>query len=57
MGLTPAQLALAWVYTREFITSTIVGATNLEQLGENIRALNCPVPDEAYEGILRIYEE
>jgi len=37
-GLTPAQLALAWCYSRWFVASTIIGATNLAQLKENIDA-------------------
>ena len=35
-GLTPAQLALAWVYRRWSVTSTIIGATTLAQLRENL---------------------
>ncbi len=37
-GLTPATLALAWVYHRWSVTSTIIGATSLEQLTENLDA-------------------
>jgi aryl-alcohol dehydrogenase-like predicted oxidoreductase len=35
-GLTPAQLALAFVYSRWCVASTIVGATTMEQLRENL---------------------
>lgn len=38
-GLTPAQLALAFVRSRWFVTSTIIGATNLAQLKENLSCL------------------
>ena len=31
-GLTPTQLALAWVHSRWFVASTIIGATTMEQL-------------------------
>jgi aryl-alcohol dehydrogenase-like predicted oxidoreductase len=31
-GMTPAQMALAWCYTRWFVASTIIGATTLAQL-------------------------
>lgn len=31
-GLTPTQLALAWCRSRWFVTSTIIGATTMEQL-------------------------
>ncbi|MBK1649906.1 NADP(H)-dependent aldo-keto reductase [Rhabdochromatium marinum] len=35
-GLDPAQMALAWVNSRPFLTSNIIGATSLEQLKANI---------------------
>lgn len=37
-GLTPTELALSFVYHRWFVTSTIIGATNMNQLKENITA-------------------
>jgi aryl-alcohol dehydrogenase-like predicted oxidoreductase len=37
-GMTPAQMALAFVYNRWFVASTIIGATSMEQLQENIGA-------------------
>jgi len=56
-GLTPAQLALAWCYSRSFVTSTIIGATNLTQLRENIDALEVGLNDDLLQGINRIHEE
>ena len=38
--LTPTQLALAFVYSRWFVASTIIGATTMQQLQENIGALD-----------------
>ena len=38
--ITPAQLALAYVRTRWFVTSTIVGSTKIEQLQENLGSVN-----------------
>lgn len=37
-GLSPATLALAFVYRRPFVASTIIGATTLAQLEENLAA-------------------
>jgi aryl-alcohol dehydrogenase-like predicted oxidoreductase len=37
-GLTPVQLALAFVHSRWFVTSTILGASCLAQLRENLDA-------------------
>jgi aryl-alcohol dehydrogenase-like predicted oxidoreductase len=38
LGLTPAQLALAWVLRRTEVSAAIVGATRVEQLRENLAA-------------------
>ena len=38
LGLTPAQLALAWVLAQPDISSAITGATRVEQLRENLKA-------------------
>jgi len=37
-GLSPARLALAFVYHRWFVTSTIIGATTVAQLEEDLAA-------------------
>lgn len=37
--ISPAVLALAFVRSRWFVASTIVGATSMEQLAENLRSL------------------
>ncbi len=38
LGLTMAQLALAWVLRRHMVSSAIIGATRPEQVEENARA-------------------
>lgn len=48
-------LALSWVYSRPFVTSTVIGATSLSQLEENILALNIPMTDEFTEAFNKIY--
>ncbi|GAB1538605.1 NADP(H)-dependent aldo-keto reductase [Scytonema sp. NUACC21] len=45
-NLKPAQLAIAFVLSRWFTTSTIIGATTLEQLKENIDSLNVVLDKE-----------
>lgn len=37
---TPAAVALAWVQTRPGVTSTIIGARRLDQLDQNLAALD-----------------
>jgi aryl-alcohol dehydrogenase-like predicted oxidoreductase len=50
-GLTPAQLALGFVASRPFVASTIIGATTLDQLGENISACEASLGDDLLQQI------
>lgn len=45
LGKSPAQVALNWVTRRPTVASTIIGATKLGQLDENLRALEFVIPD------------
>jgi aryl-alcohol dehydrogenase-like predicted oxidoreductase len=56
-GLSPTQLALAWCYSRWFMGSTIIGATNLIQLQENIDAAQITLSQELRDGIEAIHAE
>jgi voltage-dependent potassium channel beta subunit len=38
LGMTTAQMALAWILRRKDVSSVITGATHLEQLDENLAA-------------------
>jgi len=46
-GLTPAQLALAWCNQVDGVTATIIGATTMAQLTENIHAFSKPLSLQA----------
>lgn len=39
-GQSLAQLALAWVLRRREVTSVLIGASSIKQLGDNIQTLN-----------------
>ncbi len=54
-GLDPAQMALAYVNTRPFLTSTIIGATTMEQLQANIASIDLELPATVLEGIEAIH--
>jgi len=54
-SLPLTQVALAWVYSRPFVTSTIIGATSLQQLEDNILALNIPITEELTNLINQVY--
>jgi aryl-alcohol dehydrogenase-like predicted oxidoreductase len=48
VGATPAQAALAWVQSRPGVASTIIGARTVEQLKDNIGALEVHLLPEHY---------
>ena len=56
-GLTLAQMALAFVNTRPFLTSNIIGATTMDQLKENIGSIEVNLSDEILEGIEAIHAD
>ena len=45
MGLNLAQLALAWVLQNQNVASAIVGASNPEQMAQNLKAVGVKIPD------------
>jgi len=55
-GLTLIQLAEAFVHQQSFVTSTIIGATSLNQLKENINAFDIVLSKEILVEIDRIQE-
>ena len=50
-GLTPAQVALAWMLERKEITSLLIGARTLAQLDGNLAAVGVRLPAEALAAI------
>ena len=53
--LDPSQMALAYVTTRPFVLSNIIGATSLEQLAANIDSMDMRLSDELIEKIDAIH--
>jgi len=56
-GLNPAQMALAYVNSRHFLTSTIIGATSMEQLKINISSIEVHLADETLDEIEAIHTQ
>ena len=56
-GYTPCQLALAWCNQVDGVTSTIIGATSLEQLKEDIDAFSKPLSEEALADINVVFRK
>jgi aryl-alcohol dehydrogenase-like predicted oxidoreductase len=57
IGLTPTQLALSWCYHREHVASTIIGATTMTQLHEDIQAYDVRLDDDTLSKINAIYKQ
>ena len=54
-NLTLAQMSLAFVTQQPFVTSNIIGATNLEQLKENIDSIHITLSEEILEQINAVH--
>ena len=54
-GLDPAQMAIAFAVSRPFMTSTIIGATTMEQLKSDIAAAELTLADNVLEDIEQIH--
>jgi aryl-alcohol dehydrogenase-like predicted oxidoreductase len=51
LGQTPSAIALAWVMSRPCVTSTLVGATRVEQFEQNLAAADLTMPQDAIRAL------
>ena len=51
INISPATLALAYVRSRWFVNSTIIGATSMQQLQENIASVNVTLSEDTLKKI------
>lgn len=56
-GLSLAELALAFIKQQFFVTSTIIGATNMQQLKENISAFEIDLSEDILQEIEAIHRQ
>ncbi|MGO3343703.1 MAG: aldo/keto reductase [Marinomonas sp.] len=54
--LTPAQLALAWCDQVDGVTSTIIGATSMAQLKEDMSAFDMTLSNEVLADIMAVFK-
>lgn len=54
--LSLAQMSLAFVNTRPFLTSNIIGATSMKQLKENIASISVTLSPEVLKAIKEVHE-
>jgi len=55
-NLSLAQMSLAFINSRSFVTSNIIGATTMEQLKENVGSLNIKIDKEIIQEINSIHK-
>ena len=55
-GLSFTKLSLAFINSRPFVTSNIIGATNMEQLKENIASIEIELNNEILDKINFIHK-
>ncbi len=56
-ALDPCQMALAFVSSRPFVSSTLIGATTMDQLKSNIASISLKLSEDVYAGIDKIRRE
>jgi len=54
-GLDPAQMAIAFCNQRPFVTSSIIGATSIEQLAQNLGAADLKLDADVLTDIQNVY--
>lgn len=55
MGTTAATLALAWCLRHPAVTSTIIGATRVSQIEENVKAVDLVIPDDVLKKLDELF--
>ena len=55
IGVTAAQLSIAWCLKNPAVTSVITGATSLSQAEDNLKAAEIEIPDEVMNRLDEIY--
>ena len=55
-GLSPTALAIAFCESRPFMTSTIVGATSMAQLTDNLAGFGVEWTEDLEDGVQEILE-
>ena len=56
-SLEPVHMALAFCNQRPFVTSSIIGATSVDQLKVSLGAADLSLNDEVLDDIQRVYRQ
>ena len=57
LGLTMAQMSLAWLLKRPEVSSVIFGASRPEQIADNVKAVGAELPSDALKAINSIVQD
>ena len=55
-GLTPVELALGWTLSREYVSSTIIGSTKMDQLKTCLATVGISISDELNTAVDEIHK-
>lgn len=55
MGVSAGQLAIAWIIKHPAVTSAILGIRTVEQMKENLKAVEIEIPDEVMAKLDELY--
>src|SRR5690606_20024581 len=56
-NLSFAQMSLAFILQKKFVTAPIIGATSMEQLSENIESINVSLSKEIVKEIGAVHNQ
>jgi aryl-alcohol dehydrogenase-like predicted oxidoreductase len=57
LGISMTQLSLAWINQRRFVTSNIIGTTDVEQMRECLNSIDITLSAEVFEKIDDIFRQ
>ncbi|MFQ5979421.1 MAG: aldo/keto reductase [Candidatus Heimdallarchaeota archaeon] len=55
-GVTPAQIALAWLFSKEYVTAPILGATKMQHLEEAVDAIELKLSADDIKRLEELYK-
>ncbi|MBW2543668.1 MAG: aldo/keto reductase [Deltaproteobacteria bacterium] len=56
-GMSPVTFSIAWTLTRDFVGSTLIGVSRIEQLDEHLAAADAAIPDDILAACDEIWKE
>jgi aryl-alcohol dehydrogenase-like predicted oxidoreductase len=56
-GMSLVTFSIAWTLTRDFVGSTLVGVTRVDQLDEHLAAADSVIPDDILVACDEIWKE